>query len=363
MKIEPAKKNLSIIVCSNGYGHLKRVLNVVNVLVKRKNYIGITIFCSEIHKQFALHQKNFQVSNDVNFITELSNNEPTFTSPNGLTVAKYNKWCTDLSQNKVLKQSHLIVSDNHVTPAFFFKHVILMGSFLWSDVNQYKSNDIVTINLHEQTFLQTNVLEVMCLKTMAMESLKKQTHPIFLPWFCSRYNKRHIYKKENSILVTGGGTAVLNDKIIELCKHLAKKDKNLNLFVDSNLFKLVENHHASKIKLFDFSDASFAKLKAVICRPGIGILTDCVRYTIPPICLHDNSNNEITHNSNRIKNLGLGTTIQFNNQKSISSISNLIQKIINNSKQLKEYQKLLNKEQTGGATKAANYILKKLHYN
>jgi hypothetical protein len=348
-------------VCSNGYGHLKRVLSVVNVIVKKKTHININIFCSRVHKEFVLNQSNFYVSSDVNFITELSDNEPAFTSQNGLTLARYDKWCADLSQNKILKQSHLIISDNHITPAFFFKQVMLMGSFLWSDVNQFKSDDIIKINLKEKTFLQTNPIEVMCLKAMAMESLKKQTRPIFLPWFCSKYNKRHIYKKENSILVTGGGTAILNDKIIQICKHLIKNDENLNLFLDSNLFKLIENHNSTKIKLFDFTNASFAKLKAILCRPGIGILTDCVRYAIPPICLHDNSNDEIAHNSNRIKSLGLGTFIEINNQKSISNISSLIQKIINNSIQLKKFQYLLNKQQTGGATKAANYILKKLY--
>ena len=75
--------------------------------------------------------------------------------------------------------------------------------------------------------------------------------------------------------------------------------------LDQSLYAAVEH---SDFKRFDFSDNSFQQLDWIICRPGMGILTDAVQYGIPVGALYE-TDAEMQHNAQRIEHLQLGLNI------------------------------------------------------
>ena len=68
----------------------------------------------------------------------------------------------------------------------------------------------------------------------------------------------------------------------------------------NKLFKKI-NIFNERVRLFSFTDNDFIKLNAIVCRPGIGILTDCIKYNIPPIAIDDNTNLEISNNALKVE--------------------------------------------------------------
>lgn len=355
-------KVISFIVCSNGFGHLKRVFSVIDALQSKKQQISINIFCSEKHYQFIKNQKKGISYKNISFITTTSTNEIQFAVSNFYTLEKYKTWAATLAKNKVLQKSDLIISDNHIAPARVFDNVILMGSFLWHSLHLFDNPVIKEISKQETNFLKSNKLNMLCLKSMAMDAVKNQTNPIQLSWFCKKYPNRFHYPKNNNVLITGGGTALLNNKLMQLCEILQKTNKQLNIYIDGGLNEVLKNNPNLNIKKFDFSNKSFSSLSLIICRPGIGILTDSVRYCIPTICIHDNTNKEIAHNAIKIEEMGLGKSFELKYKSSLNTIAQATNELVKNKEQLTIYQQKLNAQKTGGANQAANYILSKLFH-
>jgi len=61
--------------------------------------------------------------------------------------------------------------------------------------------------------------------------------------------------------------------------------------------------------LFDHDADGFGMVDAVVARPGLGIITDCVAAGIPLFAVHE-SNSEMEHNARVLESMGLGWTLQ-----------------------------------------------------
>jgi hypothetical protein len=347
------KKLVSFIVCSNGYGHLKRVISVVNQLNLMDKNICSIIFINITHINFLNKDSHFVINDKkrVIFNTELSEFEPLWN--NRLSLDFYKKWNRQLSKNELLKKSDLIVSDNHLSPLACFNNVILMGSFLWIDIEN-ESNHIDKIVNYENNLLIEKKPVVICQKDLVMKSIIDKAKPIKLPWFCSGSNKID-FKLKNDILITGGGTKNNNQSLIELIKSIHKKNKSFKFFVDKNLYKSFEKENFKIVNEFDYTENSFLKLKYVICRPGMGILTECIKYNIVPITLDFNDNNEMKNNSRIISNLKLGRFFNLSNKSDFNS--NEIIRFLEDSKSYKLFLKNIKNQLKGGHIEAAKTII------
>ncbi len=110
------------------------------------------------------------------------------------------------------------------------------------------------------------------------------------------------------------------------------------------------------------TDENFASLMAIICRPGVGILTDCVRFAKPALVVNDGYNKEINHNASRVNELGIGRS--FNSREmSISELAGSLARLLTDEAALKEFTATIKGLETGGARKAADYLLKKANQN
>jgi UDP:flavonoid glycosyltransferase YjiC (YdhE family) len=338
------------------------VLQVINELVKVDPELKINLFTQDAQINYAQKEINFKREVQIAFDSELSELEISWIDKTHFTKQHYNDWLDSVSNNNVLKTSDLIVSDNHVLPARVFDNVVLMGSFLWHDSTENMYAEQLEIARSERDFLFKKKPTLLCLKDMVMqETLNNQVELEMLPWFTNRYTGEIKKYLQESILVTGGGTELINKDLLEIVIVLGKLMPEIDLYLDSKLYKMSEAITESvRVKQFDFTNQSFAGLKAILCRPGVGILTDCVRYQVPALVINDGYNHEIKHNANQVDKLGIGVSFHTN-QMELKEIAHLLKLTIQNENLMSGFKKSLSKRETGGAKYAASYLINYLN--
>ncbi len=298
---------------------------------------------------------NFLKGSKLNFHTNGTENEINWLKKESITIKKYTSWRDELKNNTILSNSDLIISDNHILPAMVFPNTKLMGSFLWHDVNVILNDDTAKISMEEHNFIDKVRPDMLCLAGMAMPEVLNFTNPIQLPWYCEKYSGAKGSEKYQNILVTGGGTELMNETLLKLVLIISELDRGLRIQLDSKLDNVIGNRRTENISKFSFTDEDFSSLTAIICRPGIGILTDCVRYDVPAFVINDGYNGEINCNASNVEKLGIGKS--YNTQIPLECIALEFIKFIYSSDQLELFRNNLKSQKTNGADFAAKYLI------
>lgn len=306
-------KVLTFIICSNGYGHCIRTLKVLNEIFKNALPIKYNIICNKAKVNF-LKQEIHQDKFDLQFHTQLMENEPNWLDPQSLDFSSYLAWSEGFKTDQIIAESDLIISDNYVAPLDAARDTLLMGSFLWMDIIEQYNSETKQIVTFQKELLKRKKPQIIALETMQMDSLSTQAEVFGVPWFSERKAIENS-SGQNKILVTSGGTEHLDKVFLDFIERLANKHENKIIFLDAKLYRKLDNTIKTvnkNIKAFEFTEMSFKALDVIICRPGIGILTDCISFLIPPIVIYGSDNKEILHNAKKIiaKNLGVGFEIK-----------------------------------------------------
>lgn len=329
-------------VCRNGFGHQKRVLSVSNALILIKPSIKIHIHCH--HSTFE-RTKNWTISEELlkndSIVFEFQCMEEAPDYLNGVTLNSINEW---LKKVRTITKDYkgLFVIDNDASLLQIFNNAMLMGSFLWSDVitDSEKIDDFIQF---EKTLIQNYQPKMMGVDDMAMPFVKNNQNFVGFPWFCNSHPlKDKNFNERNKILVTGGGTNLNQNRLINIAKQLTNNGEDV--FVDQQLFHF-SNHEFS---LFGFKEIDFLNVKAVFCRPGMGILNDCIAYGIPIFAIED-ENAELIHNGITIQELKLGYLVAKN--INLETINELL-----NKNTLLDFHQAICNQKTEGATLVAKYI-------
>lgn len=344
---------ISFIVCSHGFGHFKRVTGVVKELLKLTTTTKIVVHCKtwQLNQTQDWPDTRVLVGNEnVQFHTALMEHAPDWSSSGS--IDEYNAWSALLGSDAYLQNSDLIVSDNYVAPLVHFPSTILMGSFLWNDI--LHSNPMYQAVADREAQLLKKIRPRMIgVKDMMMPAVINATMPIPMPWFCETYEQHVDHKLSGKILITGGGTNANEEILLELINRFVGLS-HIKIEVDSKLYAKIDSENGNvNVSRFSFQPEAFASLDLIICRPGIGILTDAVKYHIPVVSMGEATNKEMNYNAERVEQLGIG--------KSISASS--VDRIVKDIEQLYTFETLagfranLKKLETGGAEKTAHYIL------
>lgn len=305
------KKIITFVICSNGYGHCKRSLKVLNEIYKINPEINFNIISNKSKLNFLKKGLNSKIYR-LKFDTYLMENEPNWLDTSSLNYSNYLSWTDEFKTNKIILSSDLVISDNNLAPLLANKRTFLMGSFLWHDIIKDDYEEAKKIREFQKKIITDYKPEIIVLESMYMDFLLEKVIVSGVPWF----TKRKVTKKEkiyNKILVTSGGTEQLDDIFLNLTERLATINSTKQIFLDTKLykkFKISNSDEFLNVQLFDFTEECFIAIDIIICRPGIGILTDCVSYLIPLIAIYDNKNIEIIHNAKKVKSLGLGIAIK-----------------------------------------------------
>jgi hypothetical protein len=339
----------SFIVCSNGYGHIKRVISVANAILNQQPNVSIAIIAKPELIAYVKDQPNFNWNPAFLIDTTATEFEPDWKQAVTANMQQAERWAEELTNNHTLQHSKTIVSDNHVTPLAAYPNAILMGSFFWHQI--FPSNDTLLID-SDNHLLNTLHPKHLCLADMVMPEAAKATQAIGLPWFCKR--STILNRPSKQVLITGGGTSILNHTLLSVVATLQQHLPEWQVWVDSKLKTYCTEQGYSEANTFSFTEDAFAQLEAIVCRPGIGILTDCIQYNIPAFTVVGESNAEIKHNGKQFEAKGYG--LNHIVESDVSLLDDLIP-FLSNTTLLQQIRQHIGKAQTDGALAAALYLL------
>lgn len=255
---------IAFFVCSNGYGHFHRILQVCAHFIHQE----VDIYCEQYqYNRFKPTQPN------LNFIFYKTSN-----------IRWDNKEVGSLDI-KNLDKYDKVFTDNLVEVLKYRPDAIYSGSFLWSDVwRAWFGNNKFS---DEQDKLFNDIKpKVICNGDVVFGQLENYQNKIDIGWGCADKSEED-YKLDTIVCVT---------------PSLNYTDKYTEKFLK------IRNQYQTNI---DFSfNINHTTNSMFAIRPGLGMITTCVSHRIPIIALWDKDDSiEIKHLANRVEELGIGISL------------------------------------------------------
>ncbi|WP_186541136.1 hypothetical protein [Synechococcus sp. M16.1] len=114
--------------------------------------------------------------------------------------------------------------------------------------------------------------------------------------------KRIDKEKRDSLLITCGTTDAARDRYHKIISEIIKTGNIAyrEVYVDSELMPIM---HPKWMKKATYSFEMFSRLKACICRPGLGILNDVLPHQIDIRCIYEKGNKEMQYNAGVVESI------------------------------------------------------------
>ncbi len=295
---------IAFVVCPHGFGHIRRVCEILSHFKQTKSNAQLTIFVQFNH--FAKFQglfsswTNFSIS-DVLWQFEPMRYAPDFQS-NDYTVSRYQTWISAMKQTFQNNLYDLVVSDNLYGVLEAYPKTLIQGSFSWAEIifpiPVY--NEVAALEREYQLKFKPSQI---CLEVICTPSVRNFSIPLYTQWWCVKnQNRFSVYTgKIQRILITAGGTKSAINQMYDLVEELSGMPQ-FELLADRSVHQL----QPIKTVEFNFYEEEFNSLDLIIARPGIGILTESVKYSIPLFCFAEPSHFEMNYNGIRWADLGFG---------------------------------------------------------
>jgi hypothetical protein len=327
-------KNLSIIVCNNGLGHLTRVLYIVNNIIKKIDKLKINIFVDS----FKLDSFNVLLIN-------IKNRIELYDIKAG--VINYEEEFFSKYYDKII-QADYIVSDNLLFILKYRSDSLITGSFLWLDEindNNFKDKEKELLIKFRPVMIGSEYF--------ATKTVKEMTN--FIGVGIYNYYNIDLSKKPLNILISFGknnnNEKYFENEIINNVNGINELSENVKIFIDNKYYKYFENN--DNIYSADFTEDMYSRLSAAIIRPGLGTVCSALSKGTRLFAFSEKGNNEMDNNKKVIKHLDIGEECinledAINKLKKYCFNDNLIKKNLNNIKKLK----------FNGVDETADYIIK-----
>lgn len=345
--------NLLYAICPNGYGHLKRAISISEALVQEDECTKITFFlCHKTARYFQestskilrLHSKTIFFPNEWGLSLQnllLPDFEHNFFS-----------WLIRLEELIEEFEFDLVLSDNLCSPGALTDKIVLTGCFLWHDILERTSANAKVLEFEKQQ-LEMRKPVMIHVEQLGMPEVLAKTTAKAVPWITERFHLPRSLGGPARILVTAGKSGQDYSLFLAIAKLLVQKTQ-YEVFVNQDMKKDMPTDPSS---IFDFSPASFANLSLIIGRPGIGILTDVVKYQIP-ILTHDNfDNKELRFNAGKVDQLRLGMQ---GNLLQTTTLLEHVDALVHEGPTRKSILDTIRTQELGGSQIAAQIILEQL---
>ncbi len=255
---------IGIYVCSNGYGHFHRMLQVCAHLP----FHEIDIHCERYqYNRFKPTQDN------LNFIFYEESN------------IRWDRKRVGSIDTSGIDKYDKVITDNLVEILKYRPDALLSGSFLWSDIwrEKYGNNDFS--DKQDEIFHDVKP-RVVCNGDVVFGQLKKYINKVDIGWGC----------KDNS-------TDDFNlNRIVCITPSLNYTEKYTEKFLE------IRNEYQDDV---DFSfNINHTDNSMFVIRPGLGMITTCVSHRIPIVALWDEDDSiEIQHLAHKVEELGIGISL------------------------------------------------------
>ena len=265
---------IGIYICSNGYGHFHRMLQVCTHLP----FHEIDIHCERYqYNRFKPTQDN------LNFIFYKESN------------IRWDRKRVGSIDTSGIDKYDRVITDNLVEVLKYRPDALLSGSFLWSDIwrEKYGNNDFSD----EQDKIFHDVKpRVVCNGDVVFGQLKKYINKVDIGWGCKDNSTEHFN---------------LN-RIVCITPSLNYTEKYTEKFLE------IRNEYQDDV---DFSfNINHTDNSMFVIRPGLGMITTCVSHRIPIVALWDEDDSiEIQHLAHKVEELGIGISLNVNDDFILSS--------------------------------------------
>lgn len=280
---------IAFIPCQNGLGHIVRLLRIAKFFSKRGHKID---FYLNKKKNFKINYFNISIKY-LNIPTDLNDYK------NGIYAKR-------ISKIELPKKYDFYLSDNLFEFYKIPKNFILSANFFWHKIfyNKISNKKILEIkkkkNLIFSNYLFSNL------------KLNNKKYKIKFTGFVGKFEGKKIFNQK-SILLTNGTTSSETEMIIEIIKKINCSKINIKkIYVDKDVYNYAK-YFFHNLSVANYDKRMFCDIFCAIIRPGLGTITDCLRYAIPILALNDRlnvKNEELKFNIKIIKSYGFGKEVK-----------------------------------------------------
>jgi hypothetical protein len=299
---------VAALICPNGLGHFRRVVRILSRLHQIVDDLSIDLLCEQWQLDRTAHGVETNALLAAGARTHCGVLTPGVTwssDPNEYRDGRLLSWEEQLVECAPLRAADFVLSDNLAGTLSARSDAVMSGSFLWSDVlsSAYPDDPNVTAFAgHERELMTAHTPPMLCVDDLAMPGIAAFTERIGLPWMCDRVGVP-TKKSQPRIAVLGGATGS-DDALLRARIAALSGARDYALALPRNLLAA-----SPRATLFEHTPAEYASLSAVVCRPGVGTITDCVSTGVPLVCVYDPNNAELSHNARCIESLGIGKNV------------------------------------------------------
>jgi hypothetical protein len=314
---------LAFIACDHGFGHTRRVLEIIKFM-SNNNHSKIDLFASKkiiiklLFNNLSLLPDNVKI---IDFETKTTLDYDYFVNPFG--------WLDRLPD---IKSYDRVISDNLIEVLSLRNDTIISGSFFWHyAISKYQLKDYKFL---EELIIREKpiVIGLEGFSDRIMKNKNIRYHPT--GFVLNNLKPLLDYRKKKGILITGGKSRKIDHLFAAIINDILNNYSlfGYDLWIDSNIADMKFN---DRIKLATFDDYMFNNLIAAVARPGIGIITESIKYGFILFPVYENENEEMKQNAYELLNKGLG--IKYDN------LSNCIYDYLSSEEKISKYYSLLSK--------------------
>lgn len=284
-------KQLTVVVCNNGLGHLRRVLAVIECLSKRKLPVVLDVFVDTGKlKHFGPLVEKFKKGRLRISFQHIESE-----------VLGYEAEFLRKAKDKLGRTDYLW-SDNLLFPLKYRADTVVTGSFLWCE-NLKRTEE----SRQEKELYLSRQPVVIGNKYFATPLIK--SNPSFVGVGMIRDGgKPRPQKKKPYVLLSCGRTQKAREmfrrripRLLNVIKNVSEK---VRIFVEPEFYGALNVQRI--VHQADYSDAMYSACAAAVIRPGMGTVSDvlCARGRI--FTFYEDGNFEVKHNARVLAELGVG---------------------------------------------------------
>jgi len=327
---------VALIACSNGYGHVRRLLILAQALKLRCVETVLFAPSASVKRLVTLG-----VVSDVPLLVDFDSHTAVSNWQNGTAV----DWYKNLPN---ISQFDIVVSDNLIEILKIRPDAWLSGSFFWHESLSGFSRDL---REKSRNLLKREIPRMLSSKLFSSKVLSEYTRLYEVGLYVNQNNGvPDIHEKKDALIACGRG-----GEVVDVARKFVKKLANnkdipfQKVWVDPIVFPV---DPPEWMVLATFTNDMYQSILAAIIRPGVGTVTEALAVGARIFSFYEEDNFEMRESSNNLANAGVGSDL-----KSTSEAWNCAVEYFDDNYMQDKHLRALKKIHLDGAEEATNILL------
>ena len=331
------KKNVALIACTNGYGHIRRLLILSQAL--KQCGANPVLFAPLFSAKILSEKEGIVIPEIVDFDTHT--NKKNWLNGTAVDWVKSAPSFSDFD---------IVISDNLIEILHVRPDAWLSGSFFWyEDLNNFP-NELKKKSLDLLTRFKPKMISS---QLFSSHEIKNRTE-LYEVGLYSHDNLVINEKNKNDALIACGMGGYIKNQIREFVKSLAMKEKNnfQRVWVEPDI---IPSNHPEWMVSATFTLEMYQNILAAIIRPGVGTISNSLSVGARIFPFYEYDNKELEFNASRIHSFGVAEdTSVINDAWSKAELYRIDKEL------QQEHRNSLKNLDFDGVKQAANIILSSL---